>query len=646
MRSRQRRTRDTALAVGLPLVVGLVHVATVAPHYFVGSFDDDSSYVMSARALAAGHGLTAHVASGDIVAGSYPSGYPLLLAPLVKAFPGTFLPLRLLSVACFAALFPLTWIYLRRRRVPESIAALTLVVLALCPSLATFGSMVMAETPFLVLFLLLLLAAERWQLAPRTWAASGVATIVAAAGLVWCKEAAIAMVVGLALWLVTVRQLKKAAVLLLAVGASLIPVVVARAMAGVPLAGTRYAAELGAFYTGGWAGRVRHVVPQAFHQYISMALPATIIPRGAPFPQTGVWAQVLQLFLWHVTVACVVGSVVWYRRHRDAAILIVPVYAAETLFWPYINERRVLLVLPVLAAWYVLGLAAIGTALAHWLHARRGVDPRRVLAGWLVFTVVVAGTLVASQFSRDYLFGDGQDSSRPQGSRYMQLLAATPDRHTIVESDYLSTTALFSGHPTAATAFVDNVTVCLPVGVTTADLARDRSGYLLLGAVNKPDLIDNPCLLTQSTGAPWAVRLLQSERDQASVFELIGPGTAHPDLTDVVAGLEPAQATMPGGGTLTWTLPAPRPISQVAVGEAGASRGASGVEVDLLTPAGTWYRVASSGRGVGDGAVNTPFLLAPLRQPVMATALRITVHGQGQIAALDVSALGPAAGAP
>ena len=45
-------------AVGLPLLLGLVHVALVAPHYFVGSFDDDAGYILAARALLAGHGLT------------------------------------------------------------------------------------------------------------------------------------------------------------------------------------------------------------------------------------------------------------------------------------------------------------------------------------------------------------------------------------------------------------------------------------------------------------------------------------------------------------------------------------------------------------------------------------------------------------
>src|SRR6202030_1088187 len=161
-----------------------------------------------------------------------------LLAPLVKAFPGTFVPFRLLSVVCFAALFPLTWAYLRRRRVPEWIAVGTLAVLALCPALATFGSMVMAESPFLVLLLITLMLAERWQQATRFLGPLGVGTIVATAGLVWVKEAAWAMAAGFVLWFFLGRQIKKAAALAIGVGASLVPVVVARAAAGVPLAGT------------------------------------------------------------------------------------------------------------------------------------------------------------------------------------------------------------------------------------------------------------------------------------------------------------------------------------------------------------------------------------------------------------------------
>lgn len=630
----------------LPMVAGLVHVALVAPHYFVGSFDDDSSYIMSARAIAAGHGLTHHVASGDIVAGSYPPGYPSLLAPLVKAFPGTFVPLRLLSVVCFAALFPLTWVYLHRRRVPEWAAVAALGVLALSPALATFGSMVMAEAPFLVLLLVTLLLSERWEQASRVLGPLGVGTIVATAGLVWLKEAAVAMVVGMALWFVLMKQTKKAVSVVVGVGATLVPVAIARAVAGVPLAGTRYSAELGAFYTGGLAGRLRHVVPAALHAYFSTALPVTLLPRGAPLPQTGAWPEVLRVFTWHVSIACLVGFAIWVRKHRDAAVLIVPIYAAETLFWPYINERRVILVLPLLAAWYVLGMGGIATAAVNWLHRRRGINTQPLLATICVLAVVIIGVPLASQLSRDYLFGSGQDSSRPQGSRYLQLLSATADRHTIVETDYLSTTALFSGHPTADSAFVDNLTICMPVGVTTASLARDSAGYLLLGALNKPLLLDNPCLMAQAIGGPWAVPLLRTPQDLASVFELIGPGTAHPNLQNATAGIVPAAAAAAGGGTLTWSWNRARAISQLAVSEAGATGGCTGVEVDLLTPARTWVRIGTSNLGIGDGKTNKPYLLVALPTPVTATALRITVQGRGQITASDVSALGPPGPAP
>ena len=50
---RHRWPLGAVAGIGMPLVVGLVHVALVAPHYFVGSFDDDASYILTgARAPA------------------------------------------------------------------------------------------------------------------------------------------------------------------------------------------------------------------------------------------------------------------------------------------------------------------------------------------------------------------------------------------------------------------------------------------------------------------------------------------------------------------------------------------------------------------------------------------------------------------
>src|SRR6201999_80512 len=117
----------------------------------------------------------------------------------------------------------------------------------------------------------------------------------------------------------------------------------------------------------------------------------------------------------------------------------------------------------------------------------------------------------------------------------------------------------------------------------------------------KPDLVDSDCLLVMAATEPWAVRLLTTAVDGASVFELIGPGTAHPDLVDLTAlatlsapGLgktplgpqgpldEPGDVltapTVRGQAVLTWTWSSPVSITQVSVGGA-AVEDTTGVEV-------------------------------------------------------------------
>ncbi|MGH3472605.1 MAG: hypothetical protein ACRDPG_11255, partial [Nocardioidaceae bacterium] len=359
----------------MPLLVGLAHVAVVAPRYFVGSFDDDSSYILAARALISGKGLTGHMPGGSIVAGVYPPGYPALLAPLVWMWPHSFVPLRLLSVACYVAVFILTWVYLGRRRLGAGTRTAVLFVLALGPPLATYGSMVMAETPYLVLLLVLLLLFERWDSSGRVLSPAGVGVVLSAAGLIWLKEAGVGLVAGAVLWLLLRRSPRtrlRAAMLAGGTAALLVPIAVARLAGAVPLLGARYSQELGAYYSGGLVDRIVHVVPHAFWHLLSTALPATMVPYLSPLPVRG-WVVHLWIALsWLITVLVVVGAVVWFRRHRDAAILMVPAYLAETLLWPYVNERRVILVLPVLVAWFVLGGRAV------WELARR----RRPVAGW------------------------------------------------------------------------------------------------------------------------------------------------------------------------------------------------------------------------------------------------------------------------
>jgi hypothetical protein len=630
--------------------LGLIHVALVAPHYFVGSFDDDAGYIVTARALLAGDGLSAHLANTTTVAGSYPPGYSALLTPMLWLWPHTFAPLRLVSAVCYAAIFPLTWMYLGRRRVGEGVRVATLVLLALGPPLATYGSMVMAETPFIVLLLCLLLWVDRWERQGRLWTWTGLAVVLATSGLVWLKEAGIGVAAGLVLWLLLRRSraaLWRAALVAGGVVVLLLPVALARLSAGIPLAGSRYSQELGGYYQGGLVDRLIHVAPHALWQLLSTALPATLVPYLSPLPIQGHAPDVWKVLSWHVSILAVVGAVVWFRRHRDAATVIVPVYLAETLLWPYINERRVILVLPLLAAWYVLGAQAIGRAAWSWWssrpHRTAAADGRRrgfQVAAAGVAAVVVVGPL-AAQIPRDYLLNTGQDTSHFEGSRYVSILSHLGSPTDVVETDYLSSTALFTGHHTGGLAFTYTVSSCRP-GDVEGGLLFDKAGYLLLGDLNRPGVLDSPCLYATASFSPWAVELLHADRDNASVFELIGPGTGHPDLRDLTRQATRSGSATPGGvTTLEWDWNNLAPVTQVSVGQAASALSTASVVLQLRGSNGTWRTVSASRSAVGDEKGAAPYLLASLPPGSQATAMRLVITGQGAPAAADVHALGP-----
>jgi hypothetical protein len=660
----------------------MLHVLAVSHHYYVGSFDDDANYILTGRALLHGGGLTGYLPSGDSVVAGYPPGYPAMLVPLLWLFPHTFFPLRLSSAAFFAAVFPLCWYYLGRRGYPDTVRTAVMALLALNPVMATFGSMVMAETPFLCCLLAFLIAADRWDSDRRVLSPVGVLVIALGAELVWLKEAGIGMTLGFILWLALRRRYAKALAAAAALVALLVPVVVARVIDHVSLAGSRYSQELGAYYSGGLVDRLIHVVPSGIWQFFSTALPRTVVETGVPLPQFGPWHRVILVVWWQIPVFTILGLVVAVARHRDAAVLVVPVYLAETLLWPQVNERRVILALPIVLAWYALG---VRTA-ARWILAR---SRRLRWASWPAGTTMallgVAAVLLplVFQFPRDYLFGLHQDSSHPQGSRYMAVLAALGEAEQTVETDYRYTTALLTGHRTADNAFLAEVArddgrtdaasslaTCSP-SIARASLAADHAAYLLIGAVNKPGLVDNACLFSLATTRPWAVRILRTSRDGASVFELIGPGTGHPDLVDLTAGatlsasgglqLVPVRAagtgdhpgsaattaTHAGSGSLTWSIGADRSISQVSVGEAGLVTGiAHGVDLQIEEAGSRWVTVAAAPSAVGDGPNRSPFLLATLPPGTRARAVRVVVHGSGQAIVLDVNALGPAREAP
>jgi hypothetical protein len=349
---------------------------------------------------------------------------------------------------------------------------------------------------------------------------------------------------------------------------------------------------------------------------------------------------------WQVTLFAALGAVVWFRRFRDAAMTIVPFYLASTVLWPYVNERRAILVVPVLAAWYVLGLAAAWSALASWASSRRRMTGLRVAAGIFIAAAVIGPLL--PQMSRDYLFASGKSSSHFGGARYTELLSHLGGPSDVVETDYMSSVALFTGHRTNINAFQATVDTCDTAAAIRA-LAADKAGFLLLGDVNKPDLLDRPCLLKLASSDPLAVELLHTSRDNATVFELIGAGTGHPQLQNLDAGASPDVNVAGDRTVVSWNWSGPAAVEQVSLGQAdfgGGDTKTESVELELHRPGGGWTVVASARSPVDDSPGAAPYLLATFANGTVADGLAVVVTGSaagGPATVEDASALGSTA---
>jgi len=653
----RRWTAPRWLPVGLACaatVLAVVHAVVVGRHYGVGSFDDDANYILAARALAHGRGLTSTLPAGFPLIAAYPPGYAALIAPIARIDPTAFLAFRAVSVVMLAGLFPLVWTYFGRRGLPDHLRVAVLVLLALNPVLATFSTMVMAELPFLVCLMALLLLAERWAAEIRTATWAGAATVAAAAYAVWLKEAAVGMVAGLVLWLALRREWRKAAVTAIGTVALLSPIAIARRAVGEPIIGTRYSDEFGGAFAGGLHHQIVQAIPHAIATYLNLAVPQTIAPTSvSPLPFLGAIAATLGTLGTLVTPVVILGFAVWAHRYRDVASVVVPVYLLETLVYPFTNERRLIIILPLLLAWFVVGGWEVARALRS--YGRRLGHVGVALPGAAAIAAVVYVGILVPQFGRNYLYRLGQDTSHPQGSPYMSLLSRLGSRSDVVETDFLWTTNLFSGHRTADGAYLASESLCYEPQVVTT-LRADDAGYVLTAILSNIPAISSPCLLHLLGGSSGAVRLLRTAKDDSSVWELIGPGTPHPGLRDALAGAPVAGPGLdsappipqapgdvvgtvwtaePVGGqaTFTWTFAA-TDVSQVSVGMVGAIVGQTGrVSVDLLGTDGRWRTVASApGR--------PPYLLAALSPAVRSVALRVSVDATSIVSVLDVHALG------
>jgi hypothetical protein len=664
------------LALGwiIPLAVQVVHTFAVAPAYRVGSFDDDANYLMAAHVLAAGGGLTSKMPSGATVVAYYLPGYPMLLVPLVWIWGSALWPPRVFSTVCVGLLYPLLWAWMGRRGLKPGYRVAVLGLLAINTVLATYSTMVMAEAPFLLVLVLALFALDRWERLPGVVNAAVVVVLMAV--LVWLKEAGIGLVAGLVLYELWRRRWSRAAAVSLGTGALLLPALVARWASGGSTIGNRYVSEISPPGQGGFLHQLPGQAVQDVSSYLREVLRQSVLPTGSPLPSHGPVELLMAAVGATVPVFGIVGAVSWYRRHPRAESWMLWAYFLETLAYPYTNQRRVILVLPVVTIWYVTGAAVVW----RWALDLGGQTVSKMAASVaVVVAVLAAGVPTAAGFTRDYLYKFGQKSSEFAHSPAMALLKAIGPPSAVVETDYRGSVAYFSGHRTAWTAF----TATTPYGplarqnrgscrvpIVRGALQADEADFLMVGDVNIPGLMDSPCLLdiasTASTGkAVGAVRLISTDHDQTSVFELVGPSSSQPGVTDWTTAASPSAPATPvalqrngkgdSGGTgftaapsdgtasFDWAWATPVAVTQLSIGSVTSTSAVQAVNVSVESAAGTWQNVLAAPGAVGDGGT-APYLLAELPASTEVRGMDVSVRTSGIAEVAYVNAIGRGSG--
>jgi hypothetical protein len=271
--------------------------------------------------------------------------------------------------------------------------------------------------------------------------------------------------------------------------------------------------------------------------------------------------------------------------------------------------------------WYVLGAKEVWCAVRRFSTSSgrmltistRPLSGSRIRAfggatGTALAVVVVAAPLVI-QAPRNYLYAWGASSSQFERARFDAILSRLGAPADVVETDYRSAVALFTGHATDWSAFIYNQGTTCDSGAVPFQLRADRADYLVVGDFNKPGVLDSPCLLSQATTNIWAVELLHTATDDATVFELVALPSGQPGLTNVLVGVQPSTSLAGSVSTIQWDLPKPTAVSQISLGQATAGSKTKRVSVDVEEPGGRWDVVEQAQSGVGDGAGNVPFLL-------------------------------------
>ena len=139
-------------------LLGLLRIDTIQ----VGSFYDDSHYIVLAESLANGSGYRLINYPVSPPENAFPPGWSLILSPFVAFFPENYALLKVVSFA-FWLLSILLILRLFRQRINHGWLTFLIVYVVIHPAMVGISGTVMSESAYLFFSLSSLVVIARWQ---------------------------------------------------------------------------------------------------------------------------------------------------------------------------------------------------------------------------------------------------------------------------------------------------------------------------------------------------------------------------------------------------------------------------------------------------------------------------------------------------
>lgn len=487
--SRRAPTRFHVAAWSAVLLCALLLSLAGYDSFQLGAYKDDASYAVLARSLVYSEHYGLANVPGEPAPTRYPFGFPLLLAPLVLLFPNDPNALKLLSLGATllnVALIFWGWpAFARRASYGWALAAAALYAFA--PLTVWLSHTVLSEAVFTTLCLSALVLTESSAAPPPTRTRRILTLALLSVVLflaVFVRTIGLVLVVTVLSYLVVRRRAfaRDAAFVLGGIVALTILVVALTPVRLSDLFPTEYVSQLAA--PAAWdSTTVATPLVLRFAgtlaQYSTSDFRQILLPFGggageqAFADRLGLPALPLAIALLS-TALLALGLVVWYRRYGlSAALLFTVLYVLALIIWPWGLSRLLYPVQPQLFFAFLLGIAALLSALARAARSRAllSAPAARVLPNLALGAVALTLISISAYYSLH-----PEDSRAHVGdlpTRSLWLKSNTPP-DAVVMSEEPQTDYLYAGRRTVPYGGFDS----LPN--LEQYLAANRVAYILV----------------------------------------------------------------------------------------------------------------------------------------------------------------------